>query len=112
MSFGQIKTKLGGKERILKYNVNATYEFCKLYNCTHEESIAILSDPVRGVAAYRDMIYCALLSADLQAGNVIDYNQYDVGEWITELTQSELERIVTGYQDGTIQETDKKQKKK
>jgi hypothetical protein len=112
MSFGQITAKLGGKERILKFNVNATYEFCKLHSCTHEESIEILNDPVRGVSAYRDMIYCALRSADLQAGNVIDYNQYDVGDWISELTQDELERIVTGYQDGTIKDKETSKKKR
>lgn len=93
---GTVVSNIGGKQRTLKFNLNANYEFCKLHNLRPDQVPGFVTD-VLNVTAIRDMIYCALLASDLGAGMPIDYNQYTVGEWIEALEQSDLERIVLGH---------------
>lgn len=96
--FGTITANIGGHNRVLKFNLNANYEFCKLHKLTPDEVYGFVTDPLN-VTAIRDMIYCAAISADLEAGRVPEYNQYTVGEWISEMPQAELERIILGSAD-------------
>lgn len=98
--FGEITAKIGGKDRVLKFNLNANYEFCKMHNLTQDEVLPFFNDG-HNVTAIRDMIYCALKVADLEMRNPVDYNEYTVGEWIQEMQQPELERIIMGNADAS-----------
>jgi len=102
---------MGGKSRTLKFNLNANYEFCKMHGLTQQQVMEFFTNSLN-VTAIRDMIYCALKSADMSAGRPVDYNEYTVGEWITEMAQDELERIVLGTQDANATNKEKPGKKK
>lgn len=104
--FGTITANIGGRVRTLKFNLNANYEFCKMHNLTQDEVMTYFTD-AHNVDAIRDMIYCALKAADLADGRAVDYNPYKVGEWIQEMDQKELERVITGAEDSNP-EPDKK----
>jgi hypothetical protein len=108
--FGTITSNIGGRVRVLKFNLNANYEFCKMHKLKQEDVMPFFTDALN-VTAIRDMIYCALLSADLEDGKQIDYNQYTVGSWIAEMPQSELERIILGTGDANAVDTGKKKAK-
>lgn len=96
--FGTITANIGGHNRVLKFNLNANYEFCKMHGLTQDGVMDYFSDQ-KNVTAIRDMIYCALKVADLSEGKTVDYNEYTVGEWIGAMSQSELERIILGTAD-------------
>lgn len=96
--FGTITANIGGHNRVLKFNLNANYEFCKMHSLTQDQVMDFFTDSMN-VTAIRDMIYCALKVADLSAGRAIDYNEFTVGEWISEMPQAELERIILGTSD-------------
>ena len=102
---------MGGKSRTLKFNLNANYEFCKMHGLTQEGVMMFFTD-ANNVTAIRDMLFCALKVADLAAGKTVDYNEYTVGEWITEMPQEELERIIMGTNDANATTSGKKVKKK
>jgi len=96
--FGEVTANIGGKIRILRFNLNARYEFCKMHNITEQEAFSFFHDKLN-VESMRDMAYCALKAYDLSAGNRIDYNQYTVGEWISEMEQEEYENMMMGSTD-------------
>lgn len=96
--FGTVTATIGGHNRVLKFNLNANYEFCKMHRLTQDEVMDFFTDPLN-VTAIRDMIYCALKVADLAAGKQIDYNEMTVGEWISEMPQSDFEQIILGSSD-------------
>ena len=110
--YGTTTSLIGGKQRTLKFNINADIEFERLHGLSGKtaEEREKIGASIGFIEYVRDAIYCALRSADLERGNTIDYNQYTVGEWITELEQAELERIVACKNDAKPQQeqTDKK----
>jgi len=107
MAFGEVTANIGGRIRVLRFNLNARFEFCKMHNLTEAEVQAYFGD-LHNVEAIRDMVYCALRSADLADGNPIDYNQYKVGEWISDMPQEDFERLVLGSNDANVQTDGKK----
>lgn len=108
--FGTITETFGGKSRVLKFNLNCNYEFCKLHGLKQDDVLPFLANGLN-VTAVRDMIYCAVKVADLEAGRTVDYNQYTVGEWIQEMEQAQLERIILGTADANPPDNGKKKAK-
>jgi len=108
--FGEITANLGGHNRVLKFNLNANYEFCKMHRLTQDEVMPFFTDHLN-VTAIRDMIYCAVKVADMAAGRPVDYNEMTVGEWIGEMPQAELERIIMGTSDANAQPGKESKKK-
>jgi len=111
MAFGEVTAKIGGKVRGMRFNLNCRYEFCKMHGLTEDQVQEYFMNRLN-VDAIRDMVYCALRAADLAFGNPIDYNQYVVGEWISEMPQEEFERIVIGGQDANVNQSKEVSKKK
>ncbi len=107
--FGEVTAKIGGRIRILRFNINARYEFCKMHNITEAEAFSFFNDKLN-VESMRDMAYCALRAYDLSMGNKIDYNQYTVGEWISEMEQEEFERMMMGSNDANAVSKEVKKK--
>ena len=107
--FGTKTAFIGGRNRTLKFNLNANYEFCKLHSLTPDEVFGFFTDS-KNVTGIRDMILCALKSADLEAGNTIDYNQYSVGTWIEEMDQEKFNDLVLGSSDANAKSKGGKKK--
>lgn len=107
---GTTTATMGGKVRTLKFNINADIEFERLHGLSGKtpEQRLVIAALIGTIEYVRDAIYCALRSADLEANNQIDYNQYTVGDWITELPQAELERIIQARDESKPKETSKK----
>jgi hypothetical protein len=105
--FGEVISKIGGRNRVLKFNLNANYEFCKMHGLTPDEVMDFCVD-AHNVTALRDLIYCALKVADLASGQQVDYNQFTVGEWIAEMPQADFEKIILGSSDANANGKGKK----
>jgi hypothetical protein len=108
--YGTTTAELGGKIRTLKFNINADIEYERMHNLSGK-SEAVRKEIASGISLVewvRDAIYCALKSADLEAGRSIDYNQFTVGDWITAIEQTELERILLVRSDAMPKNDTKK----
>lgn len=46
------------------------------------------------VEAMRNLIFCGMKSAAMSAGNPVDFNEFTVGDWIDEMEQDQLNKIV------------------
>jgi hypothetical protein len=109
--YGTTQAKIGGKVRVLKFNINASIEYERMHGLSGKsEAVRLeIASNISMIEWVRDTVYCALKAADLETGTPIDYNQFTVGDWITEMPQSELERILLTRSD-SIPKQDLKKK--
>lgn len=107
---GTTTALIGGKDRVLKFNINADIAYERLHglNGKNDKQRLEIASGISMIEWIRDAIYCALMSADLEKGNVIDYTQYTVGEWITAMPQAELESILLANSESKPQTGSKK----
>jgi hypothetical protein len=112
--YGTTTAMIGGKVRTLKFNINADIEFERLHGLSGKsaEKRAEIASQIGTIEYIRDAVYCALRAADLERGNEIDYNHFTVGDWITDLPQSELERIIQSRDESQPQTKPDKKKVK
>lgn len=91
--FGEVHIKFRGADKVLKFNINARYMFCQMHEITEEQFSDFFRNELN-VTKFRDLIFCAMLSADSQAERVKDYNIYDIGEWMQEAGSDEINRVL------------------
>ena len=91
---GKIEIKIGEKTRRLTFGQNAWYLFCQMQGITPDKIRPYMGDQLTNPAAFRDIIFCGLKASDLTLGNVIDYNQFSVGDWLDELAPENLTLII------------------
>jgi len=93
---GIISKKIGEKEYVFKFNVNAYIQFCDLYSGEPDDFLAIFNkNPFK---AMRDLLYCALNNIDANTGKKVNdlpqnFSREMVGEWIEEMEQSDYNEI-------------------
>ena len=109
--FGEGTITFRGKPKVFKFNLNAHYLFCQLHGLTEEQMSEYVANPLN-VTTVRDMIFCSLLAADSAAGNVADYNLFEVGEWMSEAGIEELSRVLEIAKSANVPDKALKSKKK
>jgi hypothetical protein len=84
--------KIGGMDRPVKFGTNQTAIYCDLRGKTLAEYQHELTD-LSNVGVIRDLIYSALF-AGCKADKIdIDFDNFDVGEWIDELKPDDMAKI-------------------
>lgn len=109
--FGTVDIKFKGEKKTLKFNINARFLFCQMHGIG-EESFADFWLDTKNVTRVRDLIFCAMLSADSQAEREINYNVYDVGEWMQDAGTEELNRVLNLGAEANAKGSDNKKKVK
>jgi len=90
---GEISIKIGGKKRLLKFGTNQTAILSDLYDAPLQQMDEVFSPAKMSIGQTRDMIYSALAAGCYSSKKEIDFDQYDVGDWIDEISQADLESI-------------------
>ena len=54
------------------------------------------------ISAIRGLVYSALLAYDQEENNEIDYNEFKVGAWLEDMTQSDLEKMINAMMESRI----------
>jgi hypothetical protein len=83
---------IGGEDRPVKFGTNQTAVYCELRKKTlaeYQEELTKLSD----VGVIRDLIYSALFAGYKAEKKDVSFDNYEVGEWIDEMTQDDLAKI-------------------
>lgn len=90
---GYITIKLGGRNRTLHFSMN----FWAIF--TEQMGIGIdkIGDTFQeglNIKAMRSLIYAGILAYDQEEGNPIDYNEFNVGNWMEDITAEQVQEIV------------------
>ena len=98
---GYYTTKLGGKSRTLHFS------FPFWANLTEElniglESVGEAFGTGFNMTAFRALIYAGCKAYDQENNIEIDYNIYNVGEWLSDLEAQEIEKIMTAMSETRI----------
>ena len=92
---GITEIKIGGKLRPIKFGTNSTALLCEIRGITLNDMGLMFSEEriknneITG-GEIRDMIYAGLVSAARSKKIEIDFDQYQVGDWIDEIDPNEL----------------------
>lgn len=109
---GRVTVELGGKSRRVVFGQNAWYLFCKLHKIAISDIGKYFGDVVSNPDSFRDLTFCAIQAADLSSGDVVDYNQYTVGDWLDEAPEETVQVILDTLVESRSTETGKVSKKK
>lgn len=103
---GLITVMLGGKQRTLKFGTNATGLFMRKRGLTQVQEFdkifrydTVFANGEMQIVPFftmedvRDLMYCALAAHSYSKGEELDFNEWQVGDWIDDLKPNELARI-------------------
>jgi len=103
-----ITVNIGGKERSLKFGTNSTARYCEVRGCTLDQYLKDMSFTNMRGDEIRDLIYSGVWAYDTTKEIKIDYSRFDVGDWIDEADQKEVNKIFQSLTDSNKQLTDVK----
>lgn len=98
---GYYTAKLGGKDRVMRFNMNFWAEFCDTLKIKLEE-IGEIFDGGISLSAIRALIYSGLVTFDRENNKAIDYNIYTVGSWLDDMEADQLTGIVNAMMQSKI----------
>ena len=96
---------IGGKKRPFKFGINAARVFCKETG----KSINDLNDIAEtDLDAIVSILYAGLFHGAKAAGKEVDFDSWQVGEWMDDMDQKEITKAFESMQDQTQTATKKK----
>lgn len=98
---GFYTVKLGGKDRVMRFNMNFWAEFCDTLNISLEQLGTAFESGV-SISAIRAIVYSGLVTFDRENDKNIDYNIYTVGSWLDDMDPKELEGIMNAMMETRI----------
>jgi|GEM_PF-1314417 len=88
---------IGGKQRPFKFGFNAIDIFCREHNIgisEFGERFAKIGKGNATIGELRDIIFAGLAGGALTSGEQIDFTSFQVGDWMDELPQGELAKMM------------------
>jgi len=92
-----ITVTIGNKPRPFKFGFNAIDIFCREHNIginEFGERFAQIGKGNATIGELRDIIYAGLAGGALSIGDKIDFTNFQVGDWMDELPQGELTKMM------------------
>lgn len=90
---GYCQLEIGGKTRTLHFSMNFWAAFENAAGFSISEIDKVLGAGL-SLTTLRAMIYAGILAYDQENKQVIDYDQYDVGNWMEDVNQDHIQIIV------------------
>jgi len=98
---GYYTLNIGGKSRSMHFSMNFWANFTDLLGITLDKVGKLFESGV-SITALRSLIYSAILAYDQEQKNVIDYDEYDVGNWLEDINAEEIEKIIGAMGESKI----------
>jgi|TARA_B100000482_G_C12498559_1_gene255606 hypothetical protein len=98
---GYYSIDLGGKERTLHFSMNFWAELTDHLNISLQELGEAFSNKM-AISGIRGIVYCGMLAYDRENKNEIDYDVYDVGNWLEDLTQDDINNLINSMMQSKI----------
>jgi hypothetical protein len=101
----EVEVLIGGKVRLFKFGVNQLAIYSQRHNLN-------LSEVEMGMSQIRDLFWSALVAGAKKKKEEIDFDEWDVGEWIDDMEQEDFDKVVEAMNNATPQEKGQGSKKK
>lgn len=94
---GLAEINIGGKMRPMKFGTNATAILCEKRGCMLKDIIGMFSpekinnQEITG-GEIRDLIWSGLVAGAKSKNIDVDFNEFNVGDWIDQLDADELKK--------------------
>jgi hypothetical protein len=98
---GYYTLQIGGKKRTLHFSMNFWASFTDLLNISLAEIGDVFSDGI-SIKGLRTLIYSGLLAYDQENKKEIDYDEFDIGNWLEDINATEIEKIVVAMTESKI----------
>lgn len=100
---GEVEATLGGKVRLVKFGTNQLALFTEKHKIDP-------SDVEFGMAHLRDLVWSALVSGAKKKGEQVDFDEWQVGDWLDDIDQAEFDKIMDAFQKSLPDAGDPKKK--
>lgn len=101
----EVEVLIGGKTRLFKFGINQLAIYSQKHNLS-------LSEVEMGMSQIRDLFWSALVAGAKKKKEEIDFDEWDVGEWIDDMMQEDFDKVVEAMNNATPQEKGQGSKKK
>lgn len=98
---GYYTLEIGGKKRTLHFSMNFWANFTDMLKIGLADIGDVFSNGI-SIKALIALIYSGLLANDQENKNEIDYDEFDVGNWLEDIQASEIEKIVQAMTESKI----------
>jgi hypothetical protein len=98
---GYYTLKIGGKNRTLHFSMNFWATFTELLEISLDELGEIFQTGV-SIKAIISIVYAGILTYDQENKNEIDYDYFDVGNWLEDINAGDIEKIIQAMTESRI----------
>lgn len=98
---GYCQLEIGGKNRTLHFSMNFWAAFEQAAGFSISDIDKVLGSGL-SLTTLRAMIYAGLVAFDQENKQVIDYDQFDVGVWMEDVNNEQIEMIVNTLLESRI----------
>jgi hypothetical protein len=98
---GYYTLEIGGKKRTLHFSMNFWANFTDMLNISLAEIGDVFSNGI-SIKGLRTLIYSGLLAYDQENKKEIDYDEFDIGNWLEDIETTEIEKIVVAMTESKI----------
>jgi hypothetical protein len=99
---GYVDIEIGGRKRTLHFSMNFWCHFTESLKINLNELDKLFSDASFNMSTIRGIIYSGLVAYDQEERNDIDYTLYDVGSWLEDFNQEDIQRVMTALTQSRI----------
>ena len=101
---GEVEVSIGGKPRLVKFGLNQMAIYTEKHNVE-------LADVSFNVSQIRDLVWSALVAGARKRGESVDFDEWQVGDWIEEMEQDEFDNIMKAFQNSIPSDGEESKKK-
>ena len=98
---GYYTLKIGGKNRTLHFSMNFWATFTELLEISLDQLGDLFQSGV-SIKAIISIVYSGILTYDQENKKEIDYDIYDVGNWLEDITAEDIEKIIKAMTESRI----------
>ena len=98
---GYYNLVIGGEERTMHFSMNFWINFTDALDVSIDEVGNIFQNGIK-LSVLRTLLYSALLAHDQEQGIKPSYSEFTVGEWLSDLEATEVEKIITAMTESRI----------
>ena len=98
---GYYTLEIGGKKRTLHFSMNFWATFTDMLGISLDELGSIFEKGI-SLKAIITLVYSGILTYDQENKKDIDYDYFDVGNWLEDISSEEIEKMVQAMTESKI----------
>ena len=99
---GYITLALGGKDRTLHFSMNFWCHYTDSLNVSINDLEKVFNTDNFSMSSIRALIYSGLIAYDKEEKNDIDYDEWDVGNWLEDLDNAKIKLVMDAMMQSKI----------